>query len=229
MGRLSGAQKVLPDVPPPPAPRPADDQAREVHPAPGLLPSSPRFFSGPAAFRAWLEKNHARATELFVGYYKVGTGKPSMTWSESVDQALCFGWIDGVRRSVDRESYCIRFTPRKPTSTWSAINIRKVKELTKQGLMRPAGIAAFEKRKTQKSGIYTLREPAERLSRPVGEAISREQRGVGVLLPTGTVVSPHGRLLGGLGQEGRDTDCPAWQRRSTPVPAGNAWSETPVS
>jgi uncharacterized protein YdeI (YjbR/CyaY-like superfamily) len=115
----------------------------------------PEFFPSPAAFRAWLEKNHTRATELLVGYYKVGTGKPSMTWSESVDQALCFGWIDGVRRSIDKESYCIRFTPRKPTSTWSAINIRKVKELTKQGLMRPAGLAAFEKRKKKKSGIYS--------------------------------------------------------------------------
>jgi uncharacterized protein YdeI (YjbR/CyaY-like superfamily) len=120
-----------------------------------LRPSSPRFFSSPYAFRAWLEKNHARATELIVGYYKVGTGRPSMTWSESVDQALCFGWIDGVRRSVDKESYCIRFTPRKPTSTWSAINIRKVKELTKQELMLPAGIAAFENRKKQKSRIYS--------------------------------------------------------------------------
>jgi uncharacterized protein YdeI (YjbR/CyaY-like superfamily) len=118
-------------------------------------PSSPRFFSSPDTFRSWLEKNHARATELFVGYYKVGTGRPSMTWSESVDQALCFGWIDGVRRSVDKESYCIRFTPRKPTSTWSAINIRKVKELTKQGLMRPAGLAAFENRKKERSRIYS--------------------------------------------------------------------------
>jgi uncharacterized protein YdeI (YjbR/CyaY-like superfamily) len=117
--------------------------------------TSPLFFPSPAVFRVWLEKNHATATELLVGYYKVETGRPSLTWSESVDQALCFGWIDGVRRSVDRESYCIRFTPRKPTSTWSAINIRKVKALTKQGLMRPAGLAAFQKRKKKRSGIYS--------------------------------------------------------------------------
>jgi uncharacterized protein YdeI (YjbR/CyaY-like superfamily) len=117
--------------------------------------TSPLFFPSPTAFRVWLEKNHATATELLVGYYKVGTGRPSLTWSESVDQALCFGWIDGVRRSVDRESYCIRFTPRKPTSTWSAINIRKVKELTKQGLMRPAGLEAFQKRKKKRSGVYS--------------------------------------------------------------------------
>lgn len=117
--------------------------------------NSPLFFPSPTAFRVWLEKNHATATELLVGYYKVGTGRPSMTWSESVDQALCFGWIDGVRRSLDGERYCIRFTPRKPSSTWSAINIRKVKELTKQGLMRPAGLAAFQKRKKKRSGIYS--------------------------------------------------------------------------
>lgn len=117
---------------------------------------SPIFFSNQAEFRKWLEQNHQTETELLVGYYKVGTGKPSMTWSESVDQALCFGWIDGVRRSVDTESYCIRFTPRKPTSIWSDINIKKMEELTKAGLMQPAGLAIFEKRKEDKSSYYTL-------------------------------------------------------------------------
>src|ERR1051326_8685953 len=97
----------------------------------------PLFFATPADFRAWLEKNHQNATELVVGFYKKESGKPSITWPESVDQALCFGWIDGVRRSVDRSSYCIRFTPRKPTSTWSAINIARAKELAGKGLMRP--------------------------------------------------------------------------------------------
>lgn len=116
---------------------------------------SPIFFSNQAEFRKWLEQNHQTETELLVGYYKVGTGKPSMTWSESVDQALCFGWIDGVRRSVDTESYCIRFTPRKPTSIWSNINIKKMEELTKAGLMQPAGLAIFEKRKHHKSTYYT--------------------------------------------------------------------------
>ena len=114
----------------------------------------PTFFKDQHAFRAWLEKNHARASELIVGYHKVDSGKPSMTWSESVDQALCFGWIDGIRRSIDNNAYTIRFTPRKPTSNWSAINIRKMEELTKQGLMTPAGAAAFAHRKEEKSGIY---------------------------------------------------------------------------
>lgn len=116
---------------------------------------TPTFFSSPSEFRKWLDKNHKTETELIVGYYKVGTKKPSMTWSESVDQALCYGWIDGVRRSVDAESYCIRFTPRKPKSIWSAININKVEELTKQGLMKPAGIASFEKRTENNSRIYS--------------------------------------------------------------------------
>jgi uncharacterized protein YdeI (YjbR/CyaY-like superfamily) len=115
---------------------------------------TPKFFKDQHAFRAWLEKNHAKEQELLVGYYKVDSGKPSMTWSESVDQALCFGWIDGVRRSLGDEAYTIRFTPRKPTSNWSAINIKKVDVLTKGGLMAPAGLAAFAKRKDERSGIY---------------------------------------------------------------------------
>lgn len=104
------------------------------------------FFETQLEFREWLAANYETATELVVGYYKKGTGKPSMTWSESVDQALCFGWIDGVRRGVDDESYTVRFTPRKAKSIWSAVNIAKVEELTAKGLMTPAGVAAFEKR-----------------------------------------------------------------------------------
>lgn len=100
------------------------------------------------------EKNHAKQTELLVGFYKVGSGKPSMTWSQSVDEALCFGWIDGVRRSIDEDSYQIRFTQRKPSSIWSTVNIKKVEALTKQGLMQPAGLAIFEARKAGRSGIY---------------------------------------------------------------------------
>lgn len=116
---------------------------------------SPIFFPNQSDFRAWLEKNHTTEKELLVGYYKVDSGKPSMTWSESVDQALCFGWIDGVRRSIDKESYCIRFTPRKLTSIWSNINIKKMEELIKAGLMKPAGLAIFEKRKDHKSSYYS--------------------------------------------------------------------------
>lgn len=115
----------------------------------------PTFFSKQSEFRKWLEKNHDKESELAVGFYKVGSGKPSMTWSESVDQALCFGWIDGVRKSIDKDSYQIRFTQRKPTSIWSAVNIQKMEELTKQGLMQPAGLASFEKRKESKSKIYS--------------------------------------------------------------------------
>jgi uncharacterized protein YdeI (YjbR/CyaY-like superfamily) len=114
----------------------------------------PTFFELPTEFRAWLEKNHDRATELLVGFYKRGSGKPSMTWPESVDQALSFGWIDGVRRRIDDASYSIRFTPRRPGSNWSAVNIRRAEELRKHGLMQPAGLQAFERRRDEKSSIY---------------------------------------------------------------------------
>lgn len=114
----------------------------------------PKFFATPGDFRKWLEKNHAKKTELLVGFYKVNSGKPSITWPQSVDQALCFGWIDGVRTSIDEYSYQIRFTPRKPGSIWSAVNIRKMKELMEQGLMTPAGTASFKHRKESKSVIY---------------------------------------------------------------------------
>lgn len=119
------------------------------------------FFSTQAEFRKWLEKHHKKEKELIVGYYKVGSGKPSMTWSQSVDQALCFGWIDGIRKSIDKESYSIRFTPRRRTSIWSAINIKKVEELTKAGLMKPEGQKAFSLLTENKSKIYSHeKEPA---------------------------------------------------------------------
>lgn len=112
------------------------------------------FFATPEEFRAWLETHHTKETELFVGFYKVGSGKPSMTWSQSVDQALCFGWIDGLKKSIDTQSYCLRFTPRKRTSIWSAINIKKVEELTQLGLMTPEGQKAFDLRTENRTGIY---------------------------------------------------------------------------
>jgi len=117
----------------------------------------PRFFRSPEEFRSWLEKNHTTAKELLVGYYKVHTGKPSLTWSQSVDVALCYGWIDGIRPWGDEDRYAIRFTPRKPRSRWSAVNVKKVAELTKAGLMRPAGIAAFEQRNPADSG-YSIKD-----------------------------------------------------------------------
>lgn len=125
---------------------------------------SPIFFTNTAEFRKWLEENHQTETELYVGYYKVSTGKSSMNWSDSVDEALCFGWIDGVRRSIDRESYCNRFTPRNPKSNWSAINIKKVEEMIRLGKMTPAGLAAYEKRSESRSAVYSYENLPEKLA-----------------------------------------------------------------
>ena len=116
---------------------------------------NPTFFSTQDDFRKWLDDHHGSVGELLVGFWKVGSGKPSMTWSESVDQALCFGWIDGVRRKIDDESYTIRFTPRRPRSVWSAINIAKVTGLIASGLMQPAGLAAYARLEEHRSVIYS--------------------------------------------------------------------------
>jgi uncharacterized protein YdeI (YjbR/CyaY-like superfamily) len=116
----------------------------------------PIFFETQADFGKWLRAHAGKETELLVGFYKTGSGKPSITWPQSVDEALCFGWIDGVRKSLGPESYTIRFTPRKPTSIWSAVNIKKVAELTEKGLMQPAGLAAYAKRKEERSAIYAF-------------------------------------------------------------------------
>lgn len=116
----------------------------------------PMFFATPAMFRAWLEAHHDTEAELLVGFYKKGSGRPSITWPESVDEALCFGWIDGVRRSFAEDAYTVRFTPRRPTSIWSAINVAKVAQLTKLGKMRPAGVRAFAARTAEKTGVYSF-------------------------------------------------------------------------
>jgi uncharacterized protein YdeI (YjbR/CyaY-like superfamily) len=118
----------------------------------------PTFFPTPADFRAWLEAHHAQESELLVGFYKKGSGQPSITWPESVDEALCFGWIDGVRRRRDDASYTIRFTPRQARSTWSAVNIKRVQELTAQGRMHPAGLTAFAARSDANSAIYAYEQ-----------------------------------------------------------------------
>jgi len=119
------------------------------------------FFATQTEFRDWLEKNHLTQTELLVGYYKVGSKKPSMTWPQSVDQALCFGWIDGVRRTIDSESYCIRFTPRRPNSIWSEINIKKIEKLSNAGLMKEAGLKAYSFIIGNESRIYSYeKEPS---------------------------------------------------------------------
>ena len=118
----------------------------------------PTFFPTPAAFRAWLKKNHKTANELIVGYYRKDSGKPSITWQESVDEALCFGWIDGIRHSHPPDAYSNRFTPRRAGSNWSAINIKRVAELKKLKRMAPAGLAAFAKRTEAKSRVYTYEQ-----------------------------------------------------------------------
>lgn len=119
---------------------------------------TPTYFADARRFRAWLQKHAASSTELLVGFHKVDSGTPSMTWSESVDEALCFGWIDGVRRRVDDARYSIRFTPRKPGSIWSAVNIAKVAQLRAQGQMTAAGEAAFARRTAAKSAVYAFEQ-----------------------------------------------------------------------
>jgi uncharacterized protein YdeI (YjbR/CyaY-like superfamily) len=118
----------------------------------------PTFFPTPQHFRAWLTRHHRRRAELLVGFHKVQSGRPSITWPESVDQALCFGWIDGVRRRLDEVSYTIRFTPRRVGSAWSAINIRRVAVLRRLGLMQPAGLEAFRRRTQENSRTYSYEQ-----------------------------------------------------------------------
>ena len=115
----------------------------------------PIFFAKPVTFRAWLEKHHQTKREQWVGFHRKASGRPSITWPEAVDEALCFGWIDGLRKTIDAESYKIRFTPRRPTSNWSAINIRRMKELMRERRVQPAGRKAFQKRVPERSGIYS--------------------------------------------------------------------------
>jgi uncharacterized protein YdeI (YjbR/CyaY-like superfamily) len=126
----------------------------------------PTFFKAQSDFRKWFEKHHDASKELLVGFYKKSSGRPSITWPESVDEALCFGWIDGIRRSIDDISYTIRFTPRKPTSTWSVVNIKRAQELIDQGLIWPAGLKAFQARKENRSGIYAYEQRSEKLPDP---------------------------------------------------------------
>ena len=124
--------------------------------------SEPIFFESPQAFYDWLEDHHGSEDEVYVGYWKKATGRPSLTWSEAVDQALCFGWIDGRVNRIDEERHMQRFTPRRPGSNWSKVNVEKVAKLTEAGRMRPAGLAAFEKRTDAKTGVYSFeRDSAE--------------------------------------------------------------------
>jgi uncharacterized protein YdeI (YjbR/CyaY-like superfamily) len=133
----------------------------------------PIFFDSPEAFYEWLEEHHDKETEVWVGYWKKATGKPSLTWSQAVDQALCFGWIDTRSQSIDSERHMQRFTPRKPASNWSRVNIEKVARLTEEGKMRPAGVAAFEKRRPEKSGVYSFERRDEAKLDPEQEKLFR--------------------------------------------------------
>lgn len=136
----------------------------------------PKFFKSSKEFRDWLVKNHEIKDELIVGFYKKGTAKFNMTWSESVDEALCFGWIDGVRNSVDEESYCIRFTKRRPSSIWSAVNVDKINKLIASNKMFPAGLKAFEALKENKSKIYSYETDALILSKPFEIEFKKNQK-----------------------------------------------------
>jgi len=115
----------------------------------------PKYFRSPEAFRLWLKSNHSSAKELWVGYHKKAAGKASLTWPESVDEALCYGWIDGIRNTVDETRYTIRFTPRSPSSSWSAVNIRRARALIKEGRMRASGLQAFKRRHTSQPQRYS--------------------------------------------------------------------------
>ena len=126
-------------------------------------PTDVAFFARPEDFRAWLEDHHDRARELWVGFHRKGSGRASITWPEAVDEALCFGWIDGVRKRLDETSYTNRFTPRKPGSTWSAVNLRRVEDLAAAGRMRPAGLAALAARPADRTGTYSYERESARL------------------------------------------------------------------
>jgi len=138
-------------------------------------PSQVRFFKSSFEFRKWLATHHRTASELWVGYYRRSSGRPSMTWSESVGAALCFGWIDGVRKTLDEVSYTIRFSPRRARSVWSAVNIKRVRELVKQKLMRPAGLAAFKKRTAARSGVYSYERRPDGLDGVYAEELEKNQ------------------------------------------------------
>jgi uncharacterized protein YdeI (YjbR/CyaY-like superfamily) len=117
------------------------------------------FFSSPQEFYDWLEEHHESEAEVYVGYWKKATGRSSLTWSEAVDQALCFGWIDGRVNRIDDERHMQRFTPRRPNSNWSNVNVAKVERLIEDGRMRPAGLAAFERRREERTGVYSYEKP----------------------------------------------------------------------
>lgn len=135
----------------------------------------PTFFRSPSEFREWLETHHATEGELLVGFLKKSTGEPGMTWPESVDEALCYGWIDGVRRRIDDRSYSIRFSPRRPRSIWSKVNIARAQALIREGRMTSAGLAAYEARKENRSGVYSYEQRRPRLEEPYQSLLQQDE------------------------------------------------------
>lgn len=138
-------------------------------------PMQATFFRSPEELRKWLLKNHRSATELWVGFHKVGTGSPGITWPESVDEALCVGWIDGVRKRIDEHAHVIRFTPRKPGGTWSAVNVRRVEALEQEGRMQAAGREAFAARREEKTAIYSYEQASGELPEPYADLLRKNK------------------------------------------------------
>ena len=136
----------------------------------------PRYFATPAHLRKWFEGNHGIARELWIGYFKKGSGKPSVTWPESVDEALCVGWIDGIRKSVDEDRYVIRFTPRRQNSIWSAVNVARARVLSKERRMTPAGLDAFRARRENRVGVYSYEQRRDRLEEPYARILAKNSR-----------------------------------------------------
>lgn len=139
-------------------------------------PTNVAYFKTPLELRRWLKAHHLTAQELWVGFYKTGSGQPGITWPESVDEALCAGWIDGIRKSIDERRYAIRFSPRKRTSTWSAVNIRRMKALLAEGRVLPLGKEAFAARRDNKSGIYSYEQRRDRLEEPYASLLEKNRR-----------------------------------------------------
>lgn len=135
----------------------------------------PKFFKTPPDFRNWLKAHHNKEKELLVGFYKKDSGRPSITWPESVDEALCFGWIDGIRRRIDEDSYSVRFTPRRKSSVWSTVNINRANELIREKRMTPAGQKAFAARKENRSGIYSYEQRSAELVEPYASKLRRNK------------------------------------------------------
>ena len=167
--------------------------------------SDPLWFDDAAGWRAWLEANHDSAAEVWVGMYKKHSSRHNMTWSEAVDEALCFGWIDSVMHRIDDERHAQRYSPRKSGSIWSAVNVAKIERLRAEGRMQPAGEAAFAKRRADRTGVYAFEQerPAE-LEPEQRAAAGRRRAGGGVLRRAAARLPPHGHPLGDEREEARD-------------------------